>query len=137
MANLEDIVVTPNPRLNGTTKNSRYLEELDDEDSEHDGDDGNVALLGEGRPRGRERSPRPPPKVWPQVRNIVIEVRYLCGDKISESKNTEYLTECTDTSIHYDWTSLHRRTTGPCLGKLESHGDICTMLTRIDSDGEP
>lgn len=79
MANLEDVAVTPNPHKQGY--HTPFLpddrgNQSDSEDDDDEGDEeGGRALLGpSGRTRGRERSSRPAPGVWKQVKGIVIEV---------------------------------------------------------------
>ena len=77
MTNLEEVVVTPNPRSQGY--HTPFLPDEDsgseDEDAEG-GDEGERALLGSaGRSRGSERSPGRPLSIWAQVKDLVIEVR--------------------------------------------------------------
>lgn len=75
MANLDDIAVTPDPRLQSTMKHPP-LDTLEDSGDESDQDDeGEMALLGSPRsPRGRERKWGSSSERWSQVKGIVIEV---------------------------------------------------------------
>ncbi|KAH8100273.1 Mg transporter [Cristinia sonorae] len=75
MANLEDIVVTPNPhkRQEYHTPYAQDDHGVEESYSDDDDDEGGRALLGSSdRVRGRERLPGPL-GVWPQVKDIVIE----------------------------------------------------------------
>lgn len=75
MSNLEDIVVTPDPRLQNGTKHVHFDEEEDDEDDLDAATEGEMALLGSPySPRGRERSWGPAASRWDRVKGIVIEV---------------------------------------------------------------
>lgn len=82
MANLEDIAVTPDPRLSHNTSGPKHVtfetpESDDDEEDELDRENENeMALLGSPqRTRGRERIWGQASGWWPQVKGIVIEVR--------------------------------------------------------------
>ncbi|EPQ50613.1 hypothetical protein GLOTRDRAFT_82149 [Gloeophyllum trabeum ATCC 11539] len=74
---LDDIAVTPNPRLhqNGSGHKHSYEVVYDqDDDYSADADEGSRALLDNvDRPRGRERIPEQETGVWSQVKSIVIE----------------------------------------------------------------
>ncbi|KAH9948139.1 hypothetical protein B0H21DRAFT_265446 [Amylocystis lapponica] len=72
MTNLDEIVVTPNPRLQPAHKHVAFVPEEDtqlDDDTDDD-EDGDRALLGS---RGRDRSPDRHASNWTQVKSIVIE----------------------------------------------------------------
>ncbi|KAI0078969.1 hypothetical protein K474DRAFT_1738766 [Panus rudis PR-1116 ss-1] len=76
MATLDEIAVTPDPRLHAEYRQSQYLQEdhnSDDDDSDTE-DGGHTALL---RPHNRTRGPERPLEsdigLWPQIKRIVIE----------------------------------------------------------------
>ncbi|OCH88237.1 hypothetical protein OBBRIDRAFT_734865 [Obba rivulosa] len=75
MAELDEIMVTPNPlRQDGYSYAPYILEQPDSDEESGDEESGNQALLGTGqRTRGRERSPPRGISVWAQVKSIVIE----------------------------------------------------------------
>ncbi|KDQ59811.1 hypothetical protein JAAARDRAFT_153894 [Jaapia argillacea MUCL 33604] len=76
LANLEDVAVTPNPRLEVGNGHGFNLPSYSQEDVEDwtEGDEGTRALLGsEERTRGRERPTFKERGVWNHVRSIVIE----------------------------------------------------------------
>jgi hypothetical protein len=88
MADLDDIVVTPNPRL-AQGKHMPFGDHDDDseDDDLENGDEGSRGLLFPRRTRGRERIPT---GIWPQVKSIVIEVSNYRHPIILSSVLTPY-----------------------------------------------
>ncbi|EMD34326.1 hypothetical protein CERSUDRAFT_55373 [Gelatoporia subvermispora B] len=76
MAEMDEIMVTPNPRRQDGYSYAPYMLEHSDSEDDESGDEGggSQALLGTGqRTRGRERSPPQKASVWAQVKSTVIE----------------------------------------------------------------
>ena len=73
MTHLEDIAVTPNPRLLDRT---HYPPVEDEDHASEDGDEGEMALLGSGgNTRWRDESRKVGKGLWAQTGSIVVEVR--------------------------------------------------------------
>lgn len=76
MTNLEDIVVTPNPRFQNQ-RGTLYGTAGEDSDEDLEGEEGNVALLGPTqRTNGHERTQHRFRQGWHQVKSLVIEVSH-------------------------------------------------------------
>ncbi len=80
-----------------------YDDEENDSDNEHD-DEGSRALLGGHSPRtGPMSGPRV--QLWPQIKNIVIEVRRARASL----KFYSVIAECSNITVHDNRFAFHRR----------------------------
>lgn len=111
----DDIELATLPTNDDKQEYDRDDDEENESDNEHD-DEGSRALLGGHSPRtGPTSGPRV--QLWPQIKNIVIEVRRAR----TSPKFISVIAERSNTTAHDSRLTFHRRIAGSSLS-LESHG---------------